>query len=159
LRDEIGPFAESLPAETVQLREFAEHVFDFAAVVRVFYLSHNLCEWMVGTTGIEPVTPTMSTQGVDEKCSEISGRSALNVLIRSRLDHGYLGRFLGGDSPPDPEMRRAALAGSPVSQSLSNAENSTKAVPNFQVEKIRRLCCFCSATAHMIASLAFAVSR
>jgi hypothetical protein len=60
LSGETGLFAESLPAETAQMRELGPHVFDISAVVRVFYLSHNLYEWLVGTTGIEPVTPTMS---------------------------------------------------------------------------------------------------
>jgi hypothetical protein len=49
----------------------------------------------VGTTGIEPVTPTMSTQCVDRNYSKIPEKCASNVRFCSRLDHGNLGRFLG----------------------------------------------------------------
>jgi hypothetical protein len=49
----------------------------------------------VGTTGIEPVTPTMSTQRADGNCSEISANCPSDVRGRSRSDHGNLGRFLG----------------------------------------------------------------
>jgi hypothetical protein len=49
----------------------------------------------VGTTGIEPVTPTMSTQRADGNCSEISANCPSDVRERSRSDHGNLGRFLG----------------------------------------------------------------
>ena len=48
-----------------------------------------------GATGIEPVTPTMSTQCVDGNYSEIRIQSAGKDRIRSRSDHGNLGRFLG----------------------------------------------------------------
>ena len=58
--------------------------------------------------------------------------------------------------PPDPETIRAALAGSPQSKSLPCIENTTEAVSDFQAEKLRRLYCFCHATACTIASLAFA---
>jgi hypothetical protein len=50
---------------------------------------------VVGTTGIEPVTPTMSTQRADGNCSEISANCPSDVRERSRSDHGNLGRFLG----------------------------------------------------------------
>ena len=50
---------------------------------------------MVGTTGIEPVTPTMSTQCVDGNYDEICENRASNVRFRSRLGHGNLGHFLG----------------------------------------------------------------
>jgi hypothetical protein len=60
LSGETGLFAESLQAETAQIRKLGAHVFDIPTVLRVFYLSHNLGEWVVGTTGIEPVTPAMS---------------------------------------------------------------------------------------------------
>ncbi len=50
---------------------------------------------MVGATGIEPVTPTMSTKCVDGKYSRIPKSRTSNVPLRSRSDHGNLGRFLG----------------------------------------------------------------
>jgi hypothetical protein len=50
---------------------------------------------MVGTTGIEPVTPTMSTRCVDGNYKEISRDRPANVRKRSRLDHGNLGHSLG----------------------------------------------------------------
>ena len=49
----------------------------------------------MGTTGIEPVTPTMSTQRADGNCSEISANCPSDVRERSRSDHGNLGPFLG----------------------------------------------------------------
>ena len=52
-------------------------------------------DWVVGTTGIEPVTPTMSTQCVDGKYSKISDNYARNIRFCSRLDHGFLGHILG----------------------------------------------------------------
>jgi hypothetical protein len=55
----------------------------------------NLFLKLVGTTGIEPVTPTMSTHCIDGKYSKNLRDRALNVRIRSRLDHGNLGHFLG----------------------------------------------------------------
>jgi hypothetical protein len=80
---------------------------------------------MVGTTGIEPVTPTMSTQRVDGNYSEIPGTYPPNVRVCSRSDHGNLGHFLGtvierddglfaigwGDDKPGPfESRQFAAA-------------------------------------------------
>jgi hypothetical protein len=55
-------------------------------------------DWVVGTTGIEPVTPTMSTQCVDGNYNEISENRASNVRFRSRLGHGNLGHFLGQEA-------------------------------------------------------------
>jgi hypothetical protein len=60
LSDETGPFAASLPAETTQIRELGAHAFDIFIVLRVRIYLYNYREWVVGTTGIEPVTPTMS---------------------------------------------------------------------------------------------------
>jgi hypothetical protein len=57
---ETGPFGSIAGAETALTREFGRHVFEIAALLRV---SRRLCNyrvWVVGTTGIEPVTPTMS---------------------------------------------------------------------------------------------------
>ena len=114
---------------------------------------------MVGTTGIEPVTPTMSTECVDGNYSEIPENSASNVRVCSRLSHGYHGHFLGGDSPPDsPEMRRATAAnGSPKSQvsNLSTAEFKSEPL-DLQARKLRGQFSFCHATACTIAALAFA---
>ena len=53
---------------------------------------------VVGTTGIEPVTPTMSTQCVDGKYSKISDNYARNIRFCSRLDHGFLGHILGREA-------------------------------------------------------------
>jgi hypothetical protein len=50
---------------------------------------------MVGTTGIEPVTPTMSKQCVDGNYSKIPGNRTQNAHFRSRLSHGNDGHFLG----------------------------------------------------------------
>jgi hypothetical protein len=63
--------------------------------------------------------------------------------------------------PPDRKSERAALAGSPQSQSNSHdcVENLTHAASELQAEKLRRLYRFCHATACTFASLAFAVSR
>ena len=60
--------------------------------------------------------------------------------------------------PPDLKSERAALAGSPKSQSksLPCIENPTEAASDLQAEKLRRLYFFCRATAYTIASLAFA---
>jgi len=65
---------------------------------------------MVGATGIEPVTPTMSTNGVDGNYSENRVLSAEKFAVRSRSDHPYLGRFMGDHDPPDPEMQSPAKA-------------------------------------------------
>jgi hypothetical protein len=92
---ETGPFGSIAGAETALTREFGRHVFEIAALLRVSRRICNYRVWVVGTTGIEPVTPTMSTQCVDGNCSEIPFGCASKVLIRSRSDHGYLGRFLG----------------------------------------------------------------
>ena len=62
--------------------------------------------------------------------------------------------------PPSPSSERAALAGSPNRKiHLPCDAQSTEPVSDFQAEKLRRLYCFCHATACTIASLAFAVSR
>jgi hypothetical protein len=50
---------------------------------------------MVGTTGIEPVTPTMSTQCVGGNYSEIRDSGCPYVPKRSRSNHGNFGHFLG----------------------------------------------------------------
>jgi len=63
--------------------------------------------------------------------------------------------------PPDPEMRNPAAA-----NGRANSQNGIKSTTDnkrdaldVQAEKLRRLYCFCHATACTIASLAFAVSR
>jgi hypothetical protein len=50
--------------------------------------------------------------------------------------------------PPDPEMRRAALAGSPQSQNHSHTQDS-----NLTATDLHRLFSLCRATACTIASL------
>jgi hypothetical protein len=60
-------------------------------------------------------------------------------------------------APPDPEMRKAALPGGPeIAGEKLNAEESTETIRDFQAAKLRRIYCFCHATACTIASLAFA---
>jgi hypothetical protein len=56
--------------------------------------------------------------------------------------------------PPDPNAKRAALAGSPVSQNL-RTEDSSLAASDFQALKLRRLFALCQATACTIANLAW----
>lgn len=46
-------------------------------------------------------------------------------------------------APPDPKMRRATLAGGPVSQNSSHTEDISLAAREFQVEKSSRLFCLC----------------
>src|SRR6476646_5687895 len=43
-------------------RKNGKHVFDIADLSRVSLSNYNLGMWMVGATGIEPVTPSMSTR-------------------------------------------------------------------------------------------------
>jgi hypothetical protein len=54
---------------------------------------------------------------------------------------------------PDPEMRRAALAGSPVSQNSFHTEDTSLAAREFQAEKLRRLFCFCEKSADQFETL------
>lgn len=62
--------------------------------------------------------------------------------------------------PPDQKWERAPLAGRPVSQNqFPYSAESNEPARDFQAQKLRRLYCFCHATACTIASLAFAVSR
>ena len=60
--DEMGSFAAIAGAETALTREFSGHVFDIAALLRVPDTLYNYRVWVVGATGIEPVTPSMSTR-------------------------------------------------------------------------------------------------
>ena len=66
-----------------------------AAFLLVSYLLRVSQDWVVGTTGIEPVTPTMSTQCVGGNYSRIPNNRRPNVRNCSRSDHGNLGHFLG----------------------------------------------------------------
>jgi hypothetical protein len=59
---ELGTFSAISVAETAFRREFNRHVFETATLLRVFSMLYNLGVWMVGATGIEPVTPSMSTR-------------------------------------------------------------------------------------------------
>ena len=65
---------------------------------------------MVGTTGIEPVTPTMSTQCADRKYSEIPDGCTRTVRVCSCSDHGNLGHFLGAP-PLMPDIVEETTAG------------------------------------------------
>src|ERR1700736_5911985 len=59
---ETGSFGSIAGAETALTREFGRHVFEIAALLRVSQRLHNYRVWVVGATGIEPVTPSMSTR-------------------------------------------------------------------------------------------------
>jgi hypothetical protein len=52
-------------------------------------------DWVVGTTGIEPVTPTMSTQRIDGNYSENPVHHTQKRHKGSRSDQGNLGLFPG----------------------------------------------------------------
>jgi hypothetical protein len=70
---ETGSFGSIAGAETALTREFGGHVFEIAALLRVSQRLYNYRVWVVGATGIEPVTPSMST-----RCSPAELR-ALNL--------------------------------------------------------------------------------
>jgi hypothetical protein len=57
--DEMGPFEAIAGAETAPTREFGRHVFEIAALLRVFDISYNYRVWVVGVMGIELVTPSL----------------------------------------------------------------------------------------------------
>jgi hypothetical protein len=59
---ETGSFGSIAGAETALTREFGRHVFEIAALLRVSQRRYNYRVWLVGATGIEPVTPSMSTR-------------------------------------------------------------------------------------------------
>ena len=60
-------------------------------------------------------------------------------------------------APPSPQSKGAALAGSPVAQNhLPYTADTTETIREFQARSLRRIYCFCHATACTIASLAFA---
>src|SRR6516165_6552222 len=63
--DKISDFGTYSTAETAQTKKLGTHVFDNSNVLRVSLSHHNYREWVVGTTGIEPVTPTMSRLWTD----------------------------------------------------------------------------------------------
>jgi hypothetical protein len=53
----MASFGAIAVAETALTREFGGHVFDIAELLRVSITLCNLRVWVVGATGIEPVTP------------------------------------------------------------------------------------------------------
>jgi hypothetical protein len=59
---ETGSFGSIAGAETALTREFGRHVFEIAALLRAPERLYNYRVWVVGATGIEPVTPSMSTR-------------------------------------------------------------------------------------------------
>jgi hypothetical protein len=59
---ELGSFAVNARPETARIREFGGHVFEIAVLSRASLNRYNLRVWVVGATGIEPVTPSMSTR-------------------------------------------------------------------------------------------------
>jgi hypothetical protein len=65
--------------------------------------------------------------------------------------------------PPDPEMRSPATGQGDRAKSHNGEKHRTSEsnpdALDVQAQKLRRLYSFCHATAHCIASLAFAVSR
>jgi hypothetical protein len=67
----MGSFAVNTRAETARIREFGRHVFEIAALSRASPRRYNLRVWVVGATGIEPVTPSMSTKCSRNPYSEI----------------------------------------------------------------------------------------
>ena len=56
----MGRFTPIAGAETALTREFGKHVFEIAELLRVIIYNYRV--WVVGATGIEPVTPSMSTR-------------------------------------------------------------------------------------------------
>src|SRR2546430_7244888 len=58
----MGSFGSIAGAETALTRDFGRHVFEIAALLRVSCSLYNYRVWVVGATGIEPVTPSMSTR-------------------------------------------------------------------------------------------------
>jgi hypothetical protein len=60
LGDKFWLFGTYSTAETAQTKKTGPHVFDMSTLSRVSLSHHNYREWVVGATGIEPVTPTMS---------------------------------------------------------------------------------------------------
>ena len=78
---ETGSFGSIAGAETALTREFGRHVFEIAALLRVSQRLHNYRVWVVGATGIEPVTPSMS-----RRCSSAELRALYRFgLIGSKL--------------------------------------------------------------------------
>ena len=75
-------------AETALNKESGRHVFDVAEEVRASLTLHNLRVWVVGATGIEPVTPSMST-----RCSPAELRA-----LKKGLDG--CGPYIGSKAPP-----------------------------------------------------------
>jgi hypothetical protein len=58
----MGRLTPIAGAETALTREFGKHVFEIAELLRVPHIRYNYRVWVVGATGIEPVTPSMSTR-------------------------------------------------------------------------------------------------
>ena len=91
---------------------------------------------------------------------KISASSPVEIAANPAHLQNKNGKEFSAEWPPDiPQMRRAALAGSPVSQSLIRVEDLTEAVAEFQAQKLRKLYFFCRATACTIATLAYGVCR
>ena len=81
---ETGSFGSIAGAETALTREFGRHVFEIAALLRVSQRLYNYRVWVVGATGIEPVTPTMSRCG-SFHASEASANKPLAVRGDTQL--------------------------------------------------------------------------
>ena len=58
----MGSFASIGGTETALTSQFGRHAFENAALLRVSHTLYNYRVWVVGATGIEPVTPSMSTR-------------------------------------------------------------------------------------------------
>ena len=54
----MASFAAIAGAETAPTREFGRHVFDITALLRVSITLYNYRVCVVGTIGIEPLTPS-----------------------------------------------------------------------------------------------------
>jgi hypothetical protein len=74
-RGEMPSFGSIAGAETALTREFGRHAFETAARLRVSRTLYNFRVCVVGATGIEPVTPSMST-----RCSPAELR-ALRLVV------------------------------------------------------------------------------
>jgi hypothetical protein len=85
----MGSFGRNSTPETARIGEFGRRVFEIAELSRVSHTPHNLGVWVVGATGIEPVTPSMST-----RCSP----AELRALKIQRYRDASLYRLQGGQA-------------------------------------------------------------
>src|SRR6266446_5434084 len=77
---EMGSFASIAGTETALTSQFGRHAFENAALLRVSHTLYNYRMWVVGATGIEPVTPSMST-----RCSPLSRLRLDRKIVEDQL--------------------------------------------------------------------------